>query len=769
MKKKLLGMLFVLGLLLALPSMMSFAVSYAGNCGATGSEGDVKCKLDDSGSFTISGRGSGVMKNYNSTSEVEWLQDKYRPYITTLEIEHGVTNIGDYTFYSCENLTSVTIPRSIKRIGEDAFSDCNKLTNVYYAGTQEDWNSIAGKESLTSANISYCICGAKGNEANVTWSLENSTLTISGSGYMRDYTVENKAPWNDSIATIKAVVIGKGLKNIGGYAFSGCENLTSVTIPRGVAQIGNNAFNDCTSLTDVYYTDEQLRWDIISKGDGNGCLVNATLYCKFVKGGTCGDQGNEANVKWVLDGDGTLTISGSGAMADYTVENKAPWNDSIANIKIVVIKEDVNKIGDYAFSGCENLTLITIPKSVVNIGNNAFNDCTSLNVVYYTGTKGQWGNVNGKGSLNSAHLYYNFVKGGTCGDQGNEANVKWVLDGYDTLTIIGTGEMKDYSLMKRAPWNDYIATIKTVVIENGVTVIGVQAFYDCANLKSVTIPNSVTRIVINAFMNCTKLTDVYYAGTQGDWDAVTKYGGNDCLTSANISYCICGAKGNEANVKWSLENSTLAISGSGAMKDYTYETAPWHTCSSEEIKAVVIGKGVTNIGDYAFDGCVNLTLIYVPEGCSVGTSAIPDVASQINYRVEHTTKNKDKNIDDEKIVVITSVTKSITLNCDSMGNGYYIIKSEAGESVTLSDVCKPDGTKHTGYSMRRREEITDKDHVYGCVIEKDGVYSRRCIDCGDVQACEKIGEPVTLGNLTYKCYTCGGNIKVVELDFTTKE
>ena len=316
MKKKLLGMLFVLGLLLAPPSVVSLAVSYSGNCGATGSERDVQFELDDSGTLTISG--SGAMKNYSSTGDVGWLQDTYRPYIKTLEIEHGVTNIGDYAFYDCENLTSVTIARSVKNIGNNVFRQCENLVNVYYAGTKDDWDGVdkgRGNDSLTSANISYCICGAKGNEANVTWSLENSTLTISGSGYMRDYTVENKAPWNDSFATIKAVVIGKGLKNIGGYAFSGCENLTSVTIPGGVAKIGNNAFNDCTSLTDVYYTDEQLRWNGIKKGDGNDCLVNATLYCKFVKGGTCGDQGNEANVRWVLDGDGTLTISGSGAMA----------------------------------------------------------------------------------------------------------------------------------------------------------------------------------------------------------------------------------------------------------------------------------------------------------------------------------------------------------------------------------------------------------------------------------------------------------------------
>ena len=412
MKKKLLGMLFVLGLLLTLPSVVSFAVSYAGNCGPTDSEGDVKCKLDDSGTFTISG--SGDMKNYSSTGDVGWLKDTYRPYITTLEIEHGVTNIGDYAFYGCENLTSVTIARSVKNIGNNVFNNCEKLANVYYAGTKAEWDALtkgSGNGCLTNANISYCICGAKGNEANVTWSLENNTLTISGSGAMRDYAAANEVPWNDSIADIK-----------------------------------------------------------------------------------------------------------------------------------------------------------------------------------------------------------------------------------------------------------------TVVIENGVTHVSNYAFKDCTSLKSVTIP-----------------------------------------------------------------------------------------------------EGVTSIGDNAFSDCVKLTAIYIPEGCSVGTSAIPDVASQINYRVEHTTKNKYKNIDDEKIVVITSVTKSgtnadpIKLNCDSMGNGYYIIKNEAGESVALSTVCtsnKDGTTTHTGYSMRRRKGITTENHVYGCVAGGE----RRCIDCGNVQTCRENGDAVTLGGLTYKCYTCGDGIKVVELN-----
>ena len=620
MKKKLLGVLFVLGLLLALPSVVSFAETKNGTCGATGNVGSVKWVLDDNGTLTISG--SGDMANYNLIMPLApWYV--YRATIKTVVIEKGVTRIGNSAFQNFTKLTSVTIPNSVISIEKYAFLNCTNRTNVYYTGTKTEWGNVNGKDRLNSATLHYH-CGATADD-NAYWALVGGTLTISGSGDMANYTNADEVQWKDSVADIKNVVIGNGVTNVGAYAFNGCENLTSVVIPTGVTQIGDNAFNDCNKLANVYYTGTKAEWDALTKGSGNDSLTNATLHYH------CGAIADD-NVYWALVGD-TLTISGSGAMADYADASSVPWNNSITAIKTVGIENGVTNVGDYAFSGCENLTSVTIARSVKNIGDNVFN-------------------------------------------------------------------------------------------------------------------------------NCEKLVNVYYAGTQEDWNSIA---GKESLTSAKISYCICGAKGNEANVKWSLENSTLTISGSGDMKDYaTANGVPWND-SIATIQTVMIENGVTHVGNYAFDGCVNLTLIYIPKGCNVGTYAIPGSANQIEYEVEHTTKNKDKNIDDEKIVVIKSVTKSITLNCDSMGNGYYIIKSEAGESVALSTVCtsnKDGTTTHTGYSMRRREEITDKDHVYGYVIDGE----RRCIDCGDVQTCKKNGDAVTLGGLTYQCYTCGDGIEVVELN-----
>ncbi|MCC8077399.1 MAG: leucine-rich repeat protein [Oscillospiraceae bacterium] len=144
---------------------------------------------------------------------------------------------------------------------------------------------------------------------------------------------------------------------------------------------------------------------------------------------------------------------------------------------------------------------------------------------------------------------------GTCGE-----NVIWTLD-TDTgvLTISGEGEMEDYSSSSDVPWYSIRESITAVVIEDGVTSIGNRAFYYCSNLTSVTIPDSVTSIGqyafngcssltsvtipdsvtaidFGAFALCSSLTDVYYGGSEADWNAIEIGEANEYLTSATIHY-----------------------------------------------------------------------------------------------------------------------------------------------------------------------------------------------------------------------------------------
>ena len=84
-----------------------------------------------------------------------------------------------------------------------------------------------------------------------------------------------------------------------------------------------------------------------------------------------------SNLTWTLDSEGTLTISGTGAMTDYINDSKAPWFNSRSSIKSAIIESGVTTIGDYAFFGCSSLTSVTIPDSVTTIGEEDFYGCSN--------------------------------------------------------------------------------------------------------------------------------------------------------------------------------------------------------------------------------------------------------------------------------------------------------------------------------------------------------------------------------------------------------
>ena len=169
---------------------------------------------------------------------------------------------------------------------------------------------------------------------------------------------------------------------------------------------------------------------------------------------------------------------------------------------------------------------------------------------------------------------------GTCGP-----NLKWHLTDDGVLTITGKGEMYDYSY---TPWS--YDDLTRVIIGNGVTTIGKNAFVGRSSLTSVTIPNSVTTIGEAAFSGCRSLTSVTIPNsvtTIGD----NAFNGCSSLTSVNIP------------------NSVTTI-GSEAFSGCT------------NLKKVNIGKSVKDIGEYAFDYCTSITQIsseaVVPPTCESG-------------------------------------------------------------------------------------------------------------------------------------------------------
>ncbi len=123
---------------------------------------------------------------------------------------------------------------------------------------------------------------------------------------------------------------------------------------------------------------------------------------------------------------------------------------------------------------------------------------------------------------------------GTCGD-----NLTWTLTDDGVLTISGTGAMSNYYTGSlSAQWKGQ--TLKSVTMKSGVTSIGNYAFYQCSSLTGIMIPDSVTSIGGCAFSGCSALTDVYYAGSEEEWSALTIGAQNGPLTKATIHYIATG-------------------------------------------------------------------------------------------------------------------------------------------------------------------------------------------------------------------------------------
>ncbi len=169
---------------------------------------------------------------------------------------------------------------------------------------------------------------------------------------------------------------------------------------------------------------------------------------------------------------------------------------------------------------------------------------------------------------------------GTCGD-----NITWTLDAQGVLTLEGTGAMPDYS---GSPWGK--VSLTKVVIGEGITTIGNEAFYDCKGLTSVDIPNTVTSIGENAFYNCISLSSVDIPNSV---TSIGKSAFSDCegLTSVTIP-----------NSLTSLEN-------------YVF-----YYC--KKLTSVTIPNSVTSIGQAAFYNCKGLTSITIPSSVtSIGKTA----------------------------------------------------------------------------------------------------------------------------------------------------
>ena len=611
--------------------------------------------------------------------------------LTNVAIPENVPSIAMDTFYGCNSLTSVTIPKSVTAIGIRAFDGCDSMKDVYYTGNQSQWDKIKiydCNESLLGAtvhlnSVAPAASGKCGDD--LVWALtDDGVLTISGTGEMADYPNFPDVPWYDDREKIMTAVIEPGVTNICSFAFFGCKNLTSVTIPEGVTSIGSYAFNAC-NLTSM-----EIPASVTAIGtlDASALGAGRNLTGYFV------DEKNTAYTS--VDGilfskDGTVLVAYPQGKNDtsYSIPESVTCiaSDAFGGSRLtsVTIPESVISIRLGAFFGCNGLTSITIPKSVVSIGDLALADCANLSSIYADEENTVYTSVDG--------ILFNKEK--------------------TTLVVYPSGR-------KTTSYR----------IPEGVTSIGDYAFDGCG-LTSVTIPGSVTSIGSSAFSGCPSLKDVYYAGTQTQWDAVQIGDYNGPLFKATLHFKFAnsvafGSCGD--NLTWDIgADRTLTISGIGAMVDYEYTTddngdrhttAPWYGYSPTKL---VIEDGVTYIGHYAFLGCGLTGSVTIPETvtglgwesfglCSGLTDVtIPASLTKIRYGTFNGCTGLTSVVIPEgvpmidgiafagctglaSIVIPESVTKiewSAFRECNNLKDVYYIGSQKQWEQIQIAEYNEP--------------------------------------------------------------------------------
>ncbi|MBQ2680066.1 MAG: leucine-rich repeat protein [Firmicutes bacterium] len=319
-------------------------------------------------------------------------------------------------------------------------------------------------------------------------------------------------------------------------------------------------------------------------------VLPGAVFAAEAKSGDCGDS-----AKWAVSDDGVLTISGTGSIKDYEAtytgeikDGAAPWIEMRDSIKEIVIEEGITAIGKYAFMGMDSAEKLTLPEGVTEISDYAFDGCNNLEEVKLPESVKKIGlyafhsvavtevtipaNVEEIGILafggRIVHYYSDtdFLPGDSVlkeikVDEGNRKffSDNGVLyeklpDGGCSLSMYpGAKEDKEYTVLEGTTQiGDYSffsnMFITELTVPEGVKTIGEIAFFGCGELKTVKFPKSLTAVAEGAFPESDHtgvepdVADIYYNGTEADWQKVAIGEYNDALLKeAKIHY------GDEAN------------------------------------------------------------------------------------------------------------------------------------------------------------------------------------------------------------------------------
>ena len=383
-----------------------------------------------------------------------------------------VTSIGDFAFYECSQLWTITLPESVTSIGNSAFDQCVMLSSI---------NLPESITSIGSQAFFYCIA-------------------------------------------LNEITIPMNVTSIEWGTFNQCSSLKSITIHENITSIGNQAFDRCYNLETIYVN------AMVPPTLGGSVFYNTSPICYI----PCGKIEAYQSSDWIYTS--VILEEQCSFQIQYTSSNDKvvePYNlnafgaNIVSNVYkngqgLITLDGPVTKIGAEAFSGCQTLTSIVIPKDVKDIEYYAFARCESLtsivvveentkydsrdncNAIIETATNslivGCKNTVipNSVTSIGDFAFYaYQTLTSITLPNSITSIGVE-AFSGCNLIDLTIPGSVKSIGMWAFI----HCTSLSNLTLQNGIETIGERAFAYCSALKSIILPESVTKIDIWAFRDC---------------------------------------------------------------------------------------------------------------------------------------------------------------------------------------------------------------------------------------------------------------------------
>ena len=536
----------------------------------------------------------------------------------------SVKVIAENAFDSCTSLTKVIVPDTVNSIGKSAFYKCDglKFIQLPFSGATKDgsidanfgyvfgaYSGYSNSSYVPTSLIEIVITGGEKIDSKAFYGLENiQTLTLpyvgtslnSGEFFGAVFGATNTSNYvvPDSLTTI-TILSG----DITAHAFHGCDSLINVYIEDGVTSIGEGAFYNCSSI-------QNIKLPFVGQNSTVTSGYNAVFGYIFgygVKTISYGTTGTGAGMYWSMsDYDVSInqysyTQSGKQYLYYYKVPN---------TLKTVTII-GTDHIPQEAFYKCSMIDCITVPKDA-EIGRYAFDSC-SAEIVYSckdgehnivsikrveptcqsvgntAGTKCSICGIVFSGNAEIETLPHEFVNGAClgCGEKEFSKGLLFTLDeASDTYIVSGIGTCTDVDIVIPSKYNG-----------KDVTIIGEEAFYNCANIQSITIPSTITKSRSLAFYGCSALKAVYIDDIAA-WCSIF-------FTNMRYSNPLEQAK--NLYLKGELVKELIVPEGPTKISTLAF-------INCETLVSIEIPDSVLSIGQDTFKGCTNLKTFKIGSG-----------------------------------------------------------------------------------------------------------------------------------------------------------